>query len=75
MTKPGTPASEDVSAKRGLFGRMDASFGRWVKGWNPYGPDKVNRRSLQPVQVEESAIRRNAAMWFLAFFSVFLGSS
>lgn len=73
MTKPVTPASEDVAAKRGFFGRMDASFGRWVKGWNPYEPEKVNRRSLQPVQVEESAIRRNAAMWFLAFFLVFLG--
>lgn len=66
------PGSAEAAASPGFFGRLDAGVGRWVKGWNPYEPGKVNRRGLQPVQVEESAIRRNAAMWFLAFFAAFL---
>lgn len=72
MTKTKAPDTAEAAASPGFFGRMDAGFGRWVKGWNPYEPGKVNRRGLQPVQVEESTIRRNAAMWFLAFFAVFL---
>ena len=71
MMNTETAAGTEAVARPGFFGRLDAGFGRWVKGWNPYEPGKVNRRGLQPVQVEESAIRRNAALWFLAFFGVF----
>ena len=67
-----TPVQAGEAPKPSFFGRIDAGIGRWVKGWNPYEPGKVNRRGLQPVQVEESAIRRNAALWFLAFFGAFL---
>ena len=56
----------------GFWGRLDSRLGRWVQGWNPYEPSKLNRHGLQPVQVEESAIRKNAARWFLGFFAVFL---
>jgi protease secretion system membrane fusion protein len=65
------PAAQ-AKAALGFFGRVDAMLDRWVKGWNPYEPGKANRRGLQPVQVEESAIRRNAAIWFLGFFGAFL---
>ena len=67
MRLPTSGTGEEPS-KLGFFGRVDAAIGRWIKGWNPYEPGKVNRRGLQPVQVEESAIRRNAAIWFLGFF-------
>jgi protease secretion system membrane fusion protein len=60
------------AAPTGFWGKLDARLGRWVQGWNPYDPSKLNRQGLQPVQVEESAIRKNAARWFLGFFAVFL---
>lgn len=56
----------------GVMARLDQRLGDWIKGWNPYEPDKLNRQGLQPVQVEESRIRRHAAKWFLGFFAVFL---
>ena len=67
-TDPGTAPS----ATPGVMARIDQRLGDWIKGWNPYEPDKLNRQGLQPVQVEESRIRRNAAKWFLGFFAVFL---
>lgn len=66
-----TTAPQDA-APTGFWGKLDARLGRWVQGWNPYEPSKLNRHGLQPVQVEESAIRKNAARWFLGFFGVFL---
>lgn len=65
-------ASPDVAPALGFWARIDALLSRWIKGWNPYDPSKLNRQGLQPVQVEESAIRKNAARWFLGFFAVFL---
>ena len=51
----------------------DGWVSRWIDGWNPYNPEKLQAGSaLRPVMVEESAIRRNAAKWFLGFFAVFL---
>ncbi len=67
-TDPGTAPS----ATPGVMARIDQRLGDWIKGWNPYEPEKLNRQGLQPVQVEESRIRRNAAKWFLGFFAVFL---
>jgi len=72
MSAPESAADPLAQAPLGFFGRIDAAFGSWVTGWNPYDPGKANRRGLQPVQVEESSIRRNAAIWFLGFFGVFL---
>jgi len=72
MSGPDTADDPLGQAPLGFFGRIDAVFGRWVKGWNPYEPGKANRRGLQPVEVEESGIRRNAAIWFFGFFGVFL---
>jgi protease secretion system membrane fusion protein len=72
MSAPESAADPLAQAPLGFFGRIDAAFGSWVNGWNPYDPGKANRRGLQPVQVEESGIRRNAAIWFLGFFGVFL---
>jgi protease secretion system membrane fusion protein len=66
-----TIAPQDA-APTGFWGKLDARLGRWVQGWNPYDPGKLNRQGLQPVQVEESSIRKNAARWFLGFFAVFL---
>lgn len=67
-----SPSTMSTHTEPGFWGRLDARLGRWVQGWNPYEPSKLNRHGLQPVQVEESAIRKNAARWFLGFFAVFL---
>ena len=51
---------------------VDAKVSRWIDSWNPYTPEKLSHKGLQPVEVEESDIRRGAAKWFLGFFAVFL---
>jgi protease secretion system membrane fusion protein len=48
-------------------------LGSWIDSWNPYNPKKLQGKGLQPIDVEESGIRRSAARWFLAFFALFLG--
>ena len=63
------PASPPRS---GLLTRIDAVLGGWVNGWNPYDPSRVQERGLEPVRVEESKIRKQAALWFLLIFGVFL---
>ena len=59
-------------APTGFWSRLDAALGGWVQGWNPYTPDKLKHRTLQPVAVEESGIRKSAAKVFLLFFAVLL---
>ena len=59
-------------APSGFWSRLDAALGGWVQGWNPYTPDKLKHRSLQPVEVEESGIRKGAAKLFLLFFALFM---
>jgi len=54
------------------LGRLDQVLTSWINGWNPYDPAKLKQRELQPVEVEESGIRRKAARAFLFFFSLFL---
>jgi protease secretion system membrane fusion protein len=63
---------EALKPSRGFFGRLDDRLNEWVKGWNPYDPGNLKRRGIQPVHMEESGIRRNAAIWFLGFFFAFL---
>lgn len=70
--KPVSDPNVKSERKPGLFGRVDASLSRWIEGWNPYEPSKLSHHGLQPVEVEESAIRRKAAGIFLLFFAFFL---
>ncbi|BDU58217.1 metalloprotease secretion protein [Limnohabitans sp. MORI2] len=51
---------------------VDQKLSSWIDTWNPYTPEKLADKGLQPVQVEESDIRRGAAKWFMGFFAVFL---
>ncbi len=62
----------DAVPKPGMMGRLDKQMDGWIQGWNPYDPKKLQGRGIEPVQVEESKIRKNAATWFLGFFAVFL---
>lgn len=51
---------------------VDAKVSSWIDSWNPYTLEKLSDKGLQPVQVEESDIRRGAAKWFMGFFAVFI---
>lgn len=58
-----------------LFDRMhgvDQRLTVWVDGWNPYQPEKLKGKTLKPVHIEESEIRRTLSKWFLVMFAVFL---
>lgn len=65
------PAAVD-KPQAGFWRRLDARLSQWIQSWNPYEPSKLNHKGLEPVHVEESAIRRKAASFFLIFFGVFL---
>ena len=45
---------------------------RWFDGWNPYDPQQLSGRDIEPVRVHESPLRRTAAVWFLGAFVLFL---
>ena len=45
---------------------------RWFEGWNPYDLSRLTVRDIEPVEVQESPLRRIAAAWFLGAFAVFL---
>ena len=71
MTKPPRPNMAPPAAS-GPLGRLDQTFSRWINAWNPYDPARLQHRDLQPVEVEESGIRRKATWMFLVFFVLFL---
>ena len=47
--------------KAGIVSKLDSGVSGWISGWNPYDPKKLQGRGIEPVQVEESKIRKNAA--------------
>ena len=68
-----SPKSENTLAfKPSWLMRVDKILNGWVTGWNPYDPSKLTQRNLEPVEIEESRIRKRAAQIFLMFFAVFL---
>lgn len=56
----------------GFIARLDRRFDRLINGWNPYAPDKLADRGLDPVEIEESKVRRSGTRFILiaviAFF-------
>jgi protease secretion system membrane fusion protein len=68
-----SPKSENTLViKPNWLMRVDQMLNGWVTGWNPYDPSKLKQRNLEPVEIEESRIRKRAAQIFLIFFAVFL---
>ena len=77
--KPITPplSSEDKEESKShalvvQFRELDKKAENWIQSWNPYHPDLVKNRSLQPVMIEESQIRKSMARFFLISFGVFM---
>ena len=44
----------------------------WINSWNPYHPERVNAKDMEPVVIQESKIRKRAARWFFVGFAIFL---
>lgn len=70
------PHGEDLETKKSSalvvqFRELDKKAEGWIKSWNPYHPEVVKGRRLQPVQIEESHIRRASAKYFLIAFGLF----
>ncbi|MES2604420.1 MAG: HlyD family type I secretion periplasmic adaptor subunit [Pseudomonadota bacterium] len=65
-------APNQAPKKKGMFGRLDGFADKWVRSWNPYDPTHLQDRKLQPVNVEESQIRKGAARWFFLGMAIFL---
>ena len=59
------------SALVAQFKELDQKAEGWIQSWNPYHPEVVRNRPLQPVQIEESYIRKKAAKYFLIAFALF----
>ncbi|MDH4478724.1 MAG: HlyD family type I secretion periplasmic adaptor subunit [Rhodoferax sp.] len=64
-------AKAEVGQATGTLERADGFMSRWVSGWNPYDPQRLKNRKLQPIAVEESGVRKRAAQIFLLFFALF----
>lgn len=54
------------------FRELDKKAESWIQSWNPYHPDLVKNKPLQPVLIEESQIRKTMARFFLFSFGVFM---
>lgn len=76
LQKPEPPppetGSEKGAEKTGVFKKLDNKADAWIRSWNPYDPSQLDSRKLQPVQVEESQIRKSAARWFFMLLAVFM---
>lgn len=70
MSEPRDNASPEAPSN--ALAKTDQALTTWISGWNPYDPSKLKHRDIQPVDVEESGIRRKAAQVFLIFFALFL---
>ncbi|AJP72616.1 hypothetical protein TS85_13795 [Sphingomonas hengshuiensis] len=51
---------------------MDQSIDRWVNGWNPYHPSRLEDRQLEPAKVEESKIRKSGSRYIVIAMVLFL---
>lgn len=51
---------------------LDAWASKIIQAFNPYDLSKIKQRNLEPVQIEESPVRKLAAKIFLSFFLFFV---
>ncbi|MEI9927215.1 MAG: HlyD family type I secretion periplasmic adaptor subunit [Sphingomonas sp.] len=60
------------TGRTGLLARTDGFFDRVISGWNPYHPDKLVGRELEPVQIDESPVRKRGTRFIVIATLVFL---
>jgi len=61
-----TTHSESMVERSGNF------LDRWIAGWNPYDPAKLVGGDLEPVLIEDSAIRRSGTRFVLVAMALFM---
>ena len=71
LTTPEQRSQSKATALVTQFKELDKKADGWIKSWNPYHPEVVRNRPLQPVQIEESYIRKKAAKYFMIAFALF----
>jgi protease secretion system membrane fusion protein len=54
------------------FKELDRKTESWIQSWNPYHPDALQTRKIQPIEIQESQIRKHATKLFLITFAVFM---
>jgi membrane fusion protein, protease secretion system len=71
-SKSGSLATKILNSVIGFAKRFDLSFSQWLGGVNPYSPEKLKSRNLEPVDIQESPVRKTATKIFLGGFAFFL---
>ena len=71
------PSKEDLreKTKNALvtqFKELDKKAEGWIQSWNPYHPGAIRNRGFEPVAIQESKIKRQAARFFFIAFGAFL---
>lgn len=76
---PSTPEVAPVPEAKGTavvivnhIKQLDQKAESWIQSWNPYRPEVVQGRPLQPVMIEESKIRKQSAKFFMIAFLMFM---
>jgi membrane fusion protein, protease secretion system len=54
------------------FKELDKKTESWIQSWNPYHPSALQTRKIQPIEIEESHLRKHATKLFLISFGIFM---
>ena len=54
------------------FKELDKKTESWIQSWNPYHPNALQSRKIQPIEIEESHLRKHATKLFLISFGIFM---
>lgn len=71
------PAGQDRSVSKSgalvvQFKELDKKAEGWIHSWNPYHPDALQTRKIQPIEIQESQIRKHATKLFFITFTAFI---
>ncbi|MDB5687948.1 MAG: hypothetical protein JWR77_2537 [Rhizorhabdus sp.] len=65
---------QPIAPETGIFAwlrRKDVGIDRWIQAWNPYQVDRLTPRDLEPVQIEEHAVKRSVARYITIASTIF----
>ena len=54
------------------FKELDKKAESWIQSWNPYHPNSLQTRKIQPIEIQESQLRKHATTLFLITFGGFI---
>lgn len=65
--QPVTPTTGVLALVR----RADHRFDQWVQGWNPYRPERLVPRDIEPMRIDEQVIRVKTARFIMIAATMF----